>query len=204
MNRLTNAAIFSSLRLLTGCASFQANSELHSGRMALRYGMPDAAIAHLEQATALDGALLTSQLQEGPWAYLGRAYYEAKKYPQARQALERALEINRDDSLARLYLGLTLTRQGDHESSRKEVLRALQGIHGTLEHIVYNTQSGIFWDPAGRIRNEVSAARNEVTAANPHLEKLLSRLETIGASIEEEMEMARRDESRANRRRGRD
>ena len=137
MNRLNNAAFFSSLLLLTGCASFQANSELQKGRMALRGGMPDAAIAHLQQAAALDGDLKNAKLQEGAWTYLGRAYYDAKNYPQARQALERAPEINKDDSLARLYLGLTLTRQGSHESSRKEVLLGLQGIHETLEDRVH-------------------------------------------------------------------
>ena len=60
MKIITTSAIFSLLLLTTGCASFQANSELHKGRMALRGGMPDAAIAHLEQAAALDGGLMTS------------------------------------------------------------------------------------------------------------------------------------------------
>lgn len=98
--------------------------------MALLSGMPLEAIPHLEQATAINGEIKYSQLQEGPWTYLGRAYYEAKKYPQARQALERAIAVNKDDSLARLYLGLTLTRQGSHENSRKEVLLALLKVTG--------------------------------------------------------------------------
>lgn len=56
-----------------GCATFQANSELLKGRMALLRGMPLEAIPHLEQATALDSTIRFSALQEGGWTYLGRA-----------------------------------------------------------------------------------------------------------------------------------
>ncbi len=204
MNRLSNVAVFASLLTVAGCASFQANNELHKGRQALRQGMPGAAIAHLEQATALDGDLIASNFQDSPWTYLGRAYYEAGRYADARRAAERALEINSSDSLARFYLGLLLTRQGEHERSRKEVLAGLQGLNQTIEDIVYKSRSGLYWDPAGRIRADLASAHSEAMAANPHLENLLPRLDAVATAIAEEMVQARRDESRANRRRGRD
>jgi tetratricopeptide (TPR) repeat protein len=204
MQRINNAAIAAFTLLFAGCASFQANTELHKGRQALRQGMPDAAIAHLEQATAINGGLIASNFHDSPWTYLSRAYYEARSYADARRAAERALEINSSDSLARFYLGLSLTRQGEHEPSRKEVLAGLEGLNQTIEYIVYNTRSGPYWDPAGRIRTDLAGARSAVMAANPHLESLLPRLDGIAAAIAEEMVQARRDESRAIRRRSRD
>lgn len=117
------------------------------------------------------------------------------------QALERALAINSNDSFAKLYLGLTLARLGDHDRGRKEVLLGLQGLHDSLEYIVYYTPAGPYWDPAGQIRNELQVTQREVKAVNPNLDKLFGRLESLGGSVEEEIDMARRDESRERIRR---
>jgi len=202
MKAIKTSAIISLLLLTTGCATFQAGTELLSGRMALLRGMPLEAIPHLEQATALDATIRHSELQESAWTYLGRAYYEAKNYPQARQALERAIAVNRDDGFARLYLGLVLARQESHESSRKEVLLGLQGLHAALEHIVYNTADGVYWDPSGNLRKALSNAERDVSAANPHLDQLVERLEALGAAVEEEINLARLDKSRDGSRNG--
>ena len=183
------------LLIVPGCASFQAKTELNNGRMALRRGLPAAAIPHLEQATAMDGELGFPPLGQSAWTYLGRANYEAKKYPPARQALERAIKLNRDDGLAKLYLGLALVREGNAASGQQELLGGLKNLHQTLDFIVYNTASGRYWDPGGKIRNELSAAQIEVAAANENLDRLLSRLENIGVSLDEEIDLARRDES---------
>jgi tetratricopeptide (TPR) repeat protein len=202
MKAIKTSAILSLLLFTTGCASFQANTEFLRGRMALLRGMPLEAIPHLEQATALDGAIRHSDLRESAWTYLGRAYYEAKKYPQARQALERAIAANKDDGFARLYLGLTLARQDDHDASRKEALLGLKVLNDALEYIVYNTDDGISWDPSGNLRKELSSAQHDVTAANPRLGHLLERLEALGAAVEEEIDLARLDESRDRNRSG--
>ena len=196
MKVIKTSAILSLLLFTTGCATFQANTELLRGRMALLRGMPLEAIPHLEQATALDSAIRHSDLQESAWTYLGRAYYGAGKYPQARQALERAIAANKDDGFARLYLGLTLARQDDHDAGRKEALLGLKGLNDALEYIVYNTADGIYWDPSGNLRKELSSAQRDVSATNPRLDKLLERLEALGAAIEEEINSARLDESR--------
>jgi tetratricopeptide (TPR) repeat protein len=198
------SATFAVLLTTAGCAGSDANTEFRRGRAALLSGMPSAAIAHLERATANGATITYSPLREGSWSYLGRAYYEAMRYPEARQAFERALAVNEDDNLARFYLGLTLSRQGGHESSRREVTLALKGLQANLDYIRYNTTAGIYWDPSGSLRKEVASAEQEVIAANPHLEQSLARLEGLGAAIEREIDLARRDEQRANRRRSRD
>lgn len=203
MNTIRRLRLLSILIPLTGCAAFQPSYELHKGRVALLGGMPDTAVAHFEQVTAMDGKVRYSQLQEGAWTYLGRAYYDAKKYPEARQALERAVAINSEDGFARLYLGLTLARQGSHEAGQEEVLRGLKGLSDGLNYIAYNTPTGIYWDPTGQIRAELQSTHRDVTAANPNLDKLFGSLESLGITIEQEIDSARRDESREwNRRSG--
>ena len=54
--------------------------------------------------------------------YLGRAYYETGRDEEARTALEKAVSLNKDDSLAYLYLGLTLLRTGER-SPRTGILK---------------------------------------------------------------------------------
>jgi tetratricopeptide (TPR) repeat protein len=201
MDRWKRLGFLSILIPLTGCTAFQTSTELHRGRVALLGGMPDEAVTHFTEVTALNGNVRYSQLQEGAWTYLGRAYYDAKKYPQARQALERAVTINSDDSFARLYLGLTLARQGDYESGRKEVLLGLKGLYDWLDYIAYNTSTGVYWDATGQIRAELQATRSDVQAANPNLDPLVARLETLGTRIEQEIDAASRDESRERNRR---
>jgi tetratricopeptide (TPR) repeat protein len=164
--------------------------------------MPLEAIPYLEQATAVDGAIRYSDLQKNAWTYLGRAYYGAGKYPEARQALERAITVNKDDGFARLYLGLTLARQNDLDISRKEALLGLKGLNDGLEYIVYNTADGVYWDPSGNLRRELQTAQRDVSAANPHLGQLLDRLEALGAVVEEEINLARLDKSRDGSRNG--
>jgi tetratricopeptide (TPR) repeat protein len=202
--------IFGRLRLLlmlialTGCTVFKTSTEFHSGRAALLDGRPDAAVAHFTQVTAFDANTRYSQLQEGAWTYLGRAYYDAKKYPEARQALEKAIAVNSEDSFARLYLGLSLARQGSHEIGQKEVLLGLKGLSDWLDYITYNTFSGVYWDPTGQLCTELQAARSGVQAANPNLDTLFARLESLGNSIEREIDLASRDESRERMRRSGD
>lgn len=165
-------------------------------------GTPDAAVTHFTKVTTLDGSARYSQLQESAWTYLGRAYYDGKKYPEARQALERSVAINSDDSFARLYLGLALARQGDYEKGQKEVVLGLKGLYDSLDYIVYNTATGVYWDPTGQLRAELQATQRDVQAANPNLDPLFARLEALGTSIENEIDLASRDESRDRNRRG--
>lgn len=200
MSRRKRLGFVSMLTLLIGCNALQRSNEFHKGRVALLGGMPDAAVTHFTQVTALNGNARYSQLQEGAWTYLGRAYYDGKKYPQARQTLERAVAINGDDSFARLYLGLTLARQGDYQTGRKEVLLGLKGLYDSLDYIAYNTFTGVYWDASGQIRTELQAMQSDLQA-NPNLDPLLPRVETLGIRIEQEIDAASRDESRERNRR---
>ena len=162
INVLIRAAILSIPITLTGCTAFQTAAEFQRGRTALLGGMPAAATTYFQQAAALDTNLRYSILQESVWTYLGRAYYDTKNYAEARSALERALTIDSGDSFARLYLGLTLARQGNHDAGQREVLLGLQGLYDRLEYVVYDTPVGLYWDPTGQIRREIQVLQRDV------------------------------------------
>jgi hypothetical protein len=74
-------------------------------------------------------------------------------------------------------------------------------LHDSLESIVYYTPVGRYWDSAGQIRSELQVTQREVKATNPNLDKLFGRLEGLAGSVEQEIDLARRDESRDRNRR---
>lgn len=130
--------------------------------------------------------------------YLGRAYYETGKYQEARSVLEKAVGRNKEDRLERVYLGLTLIREREQERGRKEIEAGIKGIHDDLEYITANNINGIFWDPAHNIRSTI-----ETTLATKTDDSILvASAEQIGASFDEEIDKARRDEGRFRAGRG--
>jgi len=135
------------------------------------------------------------RVPEGVLAYLGRAYYETGKDDEARKSLEKAVSLNKDDSLAHLYLGLTLLRTGDRDRGRKEIEGGLKGIHETLEYIASGNIYGTYWDPLRMIRSDIEKT-------------LISKLDDsqlavaalrIGSEFDEEIDKARRDQFRRRR-----
>ena len=271
-----------SIFVISGCVAFSVGGEIQSGRTALMKGEPDLALMHFQRAAQLDPDYLTdfTPLQEGVWTYVGRAYYVAGKLPEARQALERALSRYEHDSLAKLYLGLTLIRQQKDEKAEnpfsmddiiyalkegvapkrvvnliqergvgfeltserenslrrvgaddqlveeikrirvefegkrraegllrerglKEVEAALRELHNWLEYISGNTSFGRFWDPAREIRSEIQTNLTMISGKKIDLQKLVANAEWLGQKMEEEIDLARRDQlqERAIRRR---
>ena len=55
------------------------------------------------------------------------------------------------------------------DASRKEALLGLKILNDALEFIVYNTADGVYWDPSGNLRKELSSAQRDVTADASHL-----------------------------------
>ena len=89
--------------ILYGCVGSQVAREVQLGRNALQTGQPQAAVGYLRYAAELDPDYKTPySVSESVWTYLGRAYYEAGNFQDARRALEKALFIDKDDSIAEL------------------------------------------------------------------------------------------------------
>jgi len=182
--------------ILSACA---AETKVQQGRMALLYGDPNAAIASFQSAAELDpNYFYFSVFPQGIWTYVGRAYYIAGKYPEARHALERAISLHKDDNMAKLYLGLNLARSGDRQSGLKEIEGGLRGLHEWLDYVnQYAAFSyGQYWDPTNEIRSEIKNSLTMISGKDIDWQKLIASGEWVGKKLEEEIDIARRQESR--------
>lgn len=132
--QLVMPTCLSALVYLSGCAGIQVGGDVQAGRNALQTGRPNDAVGYLMRAADIDPIYkIPYRVPVSVLAYLGRAYYETGRDAEARNALKKAVGLNKDDSLAHLYLGLTLLRTGDRDRGRKEIEGGLKGIHETLE-----------------------------------------------------------------------
>lgn len=183
--------------LAVGCANFQASQNFQSGRQALLRGRYDLAQSYFRNAAQMNpGYISYNGVPQTIWSYVGRADYATGRLTEARQALERALSVYSDDTTARLYLGLTLAREGDQQRSLKEISLGMKGIYEWLEATgqAQRFSSGQFWDPQKKIRSEIQTAVAMLSGAEIDWPKILQSGEWVGSSMEEEIDRAQRDE----------
>jgi len=179
--------------IFSGCAAL---GEVQTGRYDLLYGDSNKALAHFQRAAAIDPQFLYySVFPQGVWTYVGRAYYNTGKYPEARQAFERALTRYERDHLARLYLGLVLGRDGDRPRGLKEIQAGTKGLYDWIENAAYGTHYGRYWDPGRDIRGGIEQNLKLTNAKEPDWPKVISGGEWLGKRMEEEIDRARRDET---------
>jgi len=183
------------LMVTSGCLDLQVAKEVQLGRNALQTGQPQVAVGYLQNAAELDPNYKTPySIRESVWTYLGRAYYEVGNFPEARRALEKALSDDRDNPLARLYLGLTLLRSGDQQEGRRETEAGLRGINNLLNRLASSPSSGIYWDPTRQIRSDIQRALSATGTLESS--ELITVGERVGSRLDEEIDNARLDESR--------
>jgi tetratricopeptide (TPR) repeat protein len=182
---------FSVLLFISGCSG--VGSDVLAGRNALQTGRPNDAVGYLTRAADADpNYKLPYRVPAGVLAYLGRAYLETGKDTEARQTLEKAVNLDKDDPFAHLYLGIALMKTGERERGRKEVEDGLRAIDDTLEYIAEDRVYGFFWDPGMQIRNDIRTS----LAAKLDDAQLIMAGERIGREFDEEIDKARRDEAR--------
>src|ERR1700740_2990362 len=132
--RIRSSSWLAIVVLLSGCASFQDATQVQSGRQALLINKPEQALPYFEQAAQNNPGYIynAEYFSEGVWTYVGRTEYSLGKLQDARRSLERALSVYPDDNLARLYLGLTLTRSSDRAGGLKEIETGMKGLNDWL------------------------------------------------------------------------
>jgi tetratricopeptide (TPR) repeat protein len=88
----------------SGCASYDAGSNLQRGRYALMRGDSKAAVDYFQRASEIDpdSVYRIGPMKEGVWTYLGRAHYANGDAKAAQAALEQARKRHPDDSFAPL------------------------------------------------------------------------------------------------------
>jgi len=189
--------LFVVMGFVSACATFQAGSNVESGRLAFSIGNYQMALGDFASAAQIDpNYIYRSDLPGGSvQSYLGRADYATERYPQARQELERALAINKDDNVARLYLGLTLARTGDRENGLREIQSAMQGLYDWLMYVQENFRYsyGQFWDISGTIRSAIRADLAMIASKQIDWPKLLTDGEWLGKKMDEEIDIARKN-----------
>jgi len=192
----TYLSLLIGLFIVSGCASFRAAGQVQSGRVALFKQQPEAALAHFRQATEVDPNYVAhyGPYSQSVWSYVGRAEYLQGNLPQARKSLERAITHQRDDYLARIYLGLTLARDGDRQRGLSEIQSGMRGIHDWLNSVEYGTSWGHFWDPGKKIRSEIEKNLAMISGKDVNWQQLTASGEWIGFQMEQEIDRALRDE----------
>lgn len=187
-------AIFAS-----GCASLQLSSDIAAGRRALIAGNNEAALAYFQSAAQRDpNYRYGTAYQQNILSYVGRSEYAVGRLPQARDTLEKALRINGNEDLARLYLGLALARSGDQQRGLQEIQGGMKGIHAWLDYVneAHRFSFGRFWDPGRDIRSAIEGDLAAISGREIDWQQLVASGERIGLLMEEEGDRAARDESR--------
>ena len=187
-------AIFAS-----GCASLQLSSDIAAGRRALMAGNNEAALAYFQSAAQRDpNYRYGTAYQQNILSYVGRSEYAVGRLPQARDTLEKALRINGNEDLARLYLGLALARSGDQQRGLQEIQGGMKGIHAWLDYVneAHRFSFGRFWDPGRDIRSAIEGDLAAISGREIDWQQLVASGERIGLLMEEEGDRAARDESR--------
>jgi len=175
----------------SGCVAFQVGGEIQKGRMELLYGDPKVALAHFQRAAEIDPdyRLGYSIFPEWVWTYVGRAYYATGDMAQARQALERA-RSNEDDNLAKLYLGLVLTRAGDRQRGLKEMEAGLTGVNEWFNHVEFYNPDGRYWDPGKYLRKAIQKQIATLKSSDANAPEL-TQIASLGRDVEIEIDKAR-------------
>lgn len=190
LRRVVALSLFLVMLLISGCST--VGGDVQAGRNALQTGRPNDAIGYLTQAAAADPTYkIPYHIPVGVLVYLGRAYLETGRDTAARQTLEKAVNLDKEDPLAHLYLGIAMLKTGEIEG-RKEIESGLRATDDTLEYIVADRVYGLYWDPNMQIRNAI----RESLAANLDDAELIVASEGIGKQFDEEIDKARRDEWR--------
>jgi tetratricopeptide (TPR) repeat protein len=190
-------ALLIALLSASGCASLQAGSNVEAGRKAFLIGNNETALGYFQRAAALDpNYVYGGTLRQNIWSYVGRSEYSVGRLPQARNTLEKALSIGKNEDVARLYLGLTLVRSGDRQQGLKEIEGGMRGIYDWLEYITQAQRYsyGRFWDPRGEIRSSIEGDLAVISGKDVDVQKLIADGEWLGKRVEEEINLARRDE----------
>jgi tetratricopeptide (TPR) repeat protein len=209
--KVGKTAIIVSLIVLlatSGCATMRAGSDVQSGRRAFLIGEHKAAVVYFQRAAQTDPNYVYygTALRENIWSYVGRAEYAVGQLAQARQTLERALFRNRDETslwldggqdITRLYLGLALTRIGDRQRGLQEIENGLRGIHDDIEYVTHAQRFsfGQYWDPGREIRPSIEQDLTMLLGKDVNLPRLIADGEWLGKRVEEEINLARRDEA---------
>jgi tetratricopeptide (TPR) repeat protein len=182
--------------LLSACAAFQGAGDIAQGREAMFAGDYKTAVGYFQSAEQVDPEyIFGTELRAGVLSYLGRAQYLTGDYAQARQTLGKAVSQDKDDNVARLYLGLTLAREGEREKGLQDIDAGMKGIYDFVDYITdtFRFSYGRDWDPGRDIRSGIERDRAMIASGKIDWPTLIADGESIAMKIEREPDIVRRE-----------
>ena len=211
MKTKSSLALFSLFVFFTGCATIQSAGNLQYGRQALLGGNNEAALGYFYSAAqrAPNYVYATgSSPKQSVWSYVGRSEYLTGRFPQAQQTLERVISGERviagirQEDIARLYLGLTLAREGERQRGLNEIESGMRGINNFLDYInqAQRFNIGQFWDVDRDIRRAIQSDLAMISGKDVDWQRLTADTEWLGVRMEQESDLARRQEAFENNR----
>ena len=189
--------------LLSACAAFQGAGDIAQGREALFQSDYKTALGYFQATEQVDpNYIFGGELREGVSSYVGRAQYLTGNYAQARQTLEKAVSQDKDDNVARLYLGLTLYRLGDRQAGLKNIQAGLNGIDNFIDYTTetFRFSYGRDFDPNGGIRSTIKSDLAMISSGNINDKTLIADGEWLGVSFEREPDFERQQYQGRHRR----
>ena len=189
-------AVLSLSVLLSACAAFQGGGDIAQGREAMFAGNYKAALGLFQGAEQVDpNYIYGTELREGVLSFVGRAQYLTGNYAQARQTLAKALSQDKDDNVARLYLGLAWARQGEGQKGLQDIDAGMKGIYDFVNYIAdtFRFSYGKDWDPGRDIRSAIERDRAMIASGKVDWPTLIADGESIAMKIEQEPDIVRRD-----------
>ena len=196
---------FLSLVFLCGCVSLKAGTEVAYGRRALVGGDYETSLGYFQSAIQTDPSFkYGTAYQQGLLCYVGRSEYLSGRLPQAQQTLQKSLAVNKDEDIARIYLGLTLIRTDNREAGLKDVETGMRGIHAWLDWVTetFRFSFGQYWDPARAIRSAIQSDLAMMSGRDLDWQRVIADGEWVAMRMEEEGDKARNDEQRDRQRDG--
>lgn len=190
--------LFLSCVLLVGCTTLQLAGRFSTGRQALLRNEPKQALPHFLQVAERDPDYVYRSLEydSGIWTYVGRAQYSLGRFQEARESLERALNQDPNDFMARLYFGLSLMRLNQSERGLKELANGMRGLHDWLEYVERRQPFEVYWDPGRVIRASINKELEKIEAKDVGQAEVIANAEWLGMRMEQEIDWARRDRRR--------
>jgi len=133
--------------------------------------------------TALDSVVRDDPTYRDSLTLLGRAYYNKGNYEVARQILQRALLVKKDDEIAWIALGIAQLQLGEDE-------KGIETLQGAITLISKVSQSGYRnfpqWDSKGLVRSYISRSVVEIRKGPEAKASLIRNCETLLSRMDDE------------------
>jgi len=142
-----------------------------------RAGDMDVAVTALEAVVAQDPTYKFSL------TYLGRAYYNKRRFEDAFAILQRAVVVDRDDEVGWIALGLAQLRLGQHDAG----LESLKGgITLASKVMADGYHNHIYFDTRGLIKAQIRRSAFLITKGLEEKENIISTTDRLLALVDDE------------------